>query len=167
MYPALLVRGEVQPRKICQRKSRTADDNPFRKLQQSFWLLPAAQVQKAVCTAKVKESRIAHCLAQGSQRLDGIVWRAVRSWCVQVGGGKTRIGAAGKFHHRQPIGKGGWPTIGLQRLTADWGKDDLVQVKYIRRGSSDRDVAVMRWIEAAAEKGYPHRLSLANRAHHD
>jgi hypothetical protein len=38
----------------------------------------------------------------------------------------------------------------------------MIQIEHIRGRSSDGDMAMMRWIEAAAKEGYAHGNSLAD-----
>jgi hypothetical protein len=162
MDTTLLIRRQAERREIRERETRTADDDPFGKLKQPLRLMPARQIEKAVCANKIEEPRIGHRLVQRGQRLDCVVRPAVRPRSIDVGDGKAWVRTTGQLYHGEPVGKWGWRSLRLQRLMANRGEDNAVQIEYVRGGSGDRDVTVMRWIEAAAEEGYAHRHSLAD-----
>src|ERR1700733_401578 len=121
--------------------------------------MPTSQVEEAVRADQVEQSRIGYRLMEGDECLNGIVRGTVRPGCVEVGGGEARVHTTGKLHHGETVFKGCGLPLGFQRLTAYWSEKNSVKVKDVCRRGGDRDVAVMRWIEAAAEEGYSHRTT--------
>lgn len=95
------------------------------------------------------------------ERLDGVVRASVGSGRVEVGDSKARVRPARKLHHGKPVRERRSPPR-LQGLMANRSEENFVQIEYIRRRRSDRDMAVMWWVETAAEEGYAHRHSLAD-----
>ena len=112
--------------------------------------------RKLSAPTRLKSRVIGHCLVQRGQRLHRIVRAAVRPRRVKVGYRKARIQLARKLHHGKPVGERRGAPSCLQRLAAHRSEQNAVQVKYICRRSRNRDMAVMRWIETAAEEGYAH-----------
>ena len=164
MNAALLMWRQAERREIRKRETRAADNNPFGEVKQPFGLVPARQIEEAVRADEVEESRIGHGLVQRGERFDGVVRGAVRPRSVEVGDGKAWVLTTGKLYHGQPIGKWGWNAFRLQRLMANRGEENAVQIEYICSGGGDGDVTVMRRIEAAAKEGYAHVHSLADYA---
>src|ERR1700735_4126757 len=107
MDTALLVGSQAKRRELGKRKSRTADNDPFGKFQQTFRFMPTPQVKEAVGPDQVEEPNIGHRLVQRGKRLNGIVRGTVSPRCVQVGGNKAWVRTTGKLHHRQTVGEGG------------------------------------------------------------
>ena len=120
------------------------------------------RLRKLSAPTRLKSRPSGNASCERSQRLDRVVRGAVIPGCVKVGDNKARVYPAGKFHHGKPIGETRRYPLRLQRLPPHWGEKNCIQVEDICGGSSDRDMAVMWWIEGAAEEGYSHRDSLAD-----
>ena len=116
-----------------QRNTGTTHDNPVGGSEQGVMRPPTGQAEKSVRTDEDEEGVLRFRLTpQGSQRVDGVIGRAIWAWGVESGRHKLRLGSqrlkrAKQGNHLEPILKRSGRSIRFQWLPPGRNDQDLIE----------------------------------------
>jgi len=153
-----MVWSEVKGREVVERSAGSADDDPFSEFEELDGVAPVREIEEAVGTHQVEEGVVWQELMEGGEGLDCVIGCAVGVGCVQGGDGEAGVGETGQGEHGDAVAEGGGCAVGLERLAACGGEENLIQMEGVCGSGGDGEVAAVGRVEGSAEECYAHGL---------